>query len=139
QEEYTPKDEISDYDPNSPEPRFLQLAKADLLRRKDLKCRDCGYIGLPASVDKKCPDCGGLMDEPELQMANPSATADQIRQMIRQQIADQQSGKGPKSESVHASVPNHQHDIHLTDLVTHYGFKADGDHYTLPGHNSQLY
>lgn len=125
-------DRQNDYDPMSPEPRFLQMAKAELLRRRDLKCRDCGFVGLPAPGDANCPECGGLMDAPESQITTAAATADQIRANIRQQVLDQQQGLKKQSstqESVHASVPSHQHDIHLTDLVAHYGFKANGDHY----------
>ena len=129
-------DRQNDYDPNSPEPRFLQMAKAELMRRRDLKCRDCGYVGLPSPGDANCPECGGLMDAPDSQVTSAAATADQIRANIRQQVLDKQQGlkrPGAADESVHASVPSHQHDIHLTDLVNHYGFKANGDHYVASG------
>lgn len=80
----------SDYDPNSPEPRYLQIAKAQLLRRKDLKCRDCGFMGLPPP-DGMCPECGGIMKAPEEQLDNPQMTTDQIRAAIRQQWNDKQT------------------------------------------------
>lgn len=132
-EEVETPDNVQDYDPNSPEPRYLQMAKAELIRRQDLKCRDCGFTGLPAQVDGNCPECGGLMDPPQNQMTTAAATADQIRANIRQQALDQQQGlkknSGTQEESVHASIPSHEHDIHLSDLVKHYGFRADGDHY----------
>lgn len=117
-----------DYNPNSAEPRFLQMAKAELMRRRDLKCRDCGYTGLPASVDGNCPECGGLMDSPSEMPQTPSRTTDEIRAAIRQQVSDQKVGL-KADESAHASVPSHRHDIHMKDLISHYGFKANGDHY----------
>ena len=120
----------SDYDPNSNEPRYLQMAKAEIMRRRDLRCRDCGYVGLPARVDSNCPDCGGLMDPPGEMAQNASRTATEIRNAIRQQVSDKKVGL-KADESAHSTVPGHRHDIHMHDLISHYGFKANGDHYVV--------
>lgn len=82
-------DTIPDYDPESPEPRYLQMAKAELLRRKDLRCKDCGFMGLP-SADQKCPDCGGPMEEPQAATAPPAMSTEAIRKAIRAQWAQKQ-------------------------------------------------
>jgi len=117
-----------DYDPSSPEPRYLQLAKAELMRRRDLKCRDCGFNGLPAKVDGNCPECGGLMDDPNEKGASAQATADQIRAAIRQQVADQvgKKQKGPKDD---ANDLKESDDSHMVPLITQYGFRENGDHF----------
>ena len=121
-------DPDSDYDPTSSEPRYLQMAKAAIARRRDMKCQDCGFVGLPASVDGKCPECGGLMEDAVNQPQNASATTDEIRAAIRKQ-AGQTRENVQTRESVHASLPGHNHDIHMTDLLDHYGYKANGNHY----------
>jgi hypothetical protein len=37
-------------------------------------------------------------------------------------------------EGTQREIPTHvEADIHLSDLMTHYGFRSNGDHYTLKG------
>lgn len=81
-----------DYDPDSHEPRYLQMAKADLRNRKELRCKDCGYMGLP-SPDQLCPECGGPMETPQgaEAPADPAMSTEQIRQAIRAQWAQKQA------------------------------------------------
>lgn len=87
-----------EYDPESPEPRFLQLAKAEIQRRKDLRCGDCGFLGLP-SPDQKCPNCGGSMESPDVGFDSPTMTADEIRSAIRQQWNTRQQAETRRLQS----------------------------------------
>ena len=83
------EDVIPEYNPDSSEPRYLQMAKAELRRRKDLRCGDCGFMGLP-SPDQKCPDCGGPMEEPQAVQSSPAMSTEEIRKAIRAQWAQKQ-------------------------------------------------
>lgn len=83
-----------EYNPDSPEPRYVQMAKHQLLLKKDLRCRDCGFTGLP-SPDKLCPDCGGLMDAPEQQAASGRHTTAEIRDAIRRSFQKKLMPEGP--------------------------------------------
>ena len=68
------------------------------------------------------------MDPPPDVPSSPAATADQIRNAIRQQVMGQTKDTFAH-ESVHASVPGHNHDLHISDLLDHYGYKANGNKY----------
>jgi hypothetical protein len=129
------KEDDPEYDPNSPEPRFVQLANAELLSRRDLKCKDCGYVGLPVA-DGNCPDCGGQMSEPTELAQDAAMSTQAIRDQIRQQIANQMSSRSKQTqqETVKRAFSTHsEHDMHLHHIITHYGFRSDGDHYVLHG------
>lgn len=118
----------TDFDPNSSEPRFLQMAKAELMRRRDLTCGDCGYVGLPASVDGNCPDCGGLMNTADNVPQSATQTAEQIRTAIRNQAA-----KGRTSTRESAPLSDRSSEDHLSSLIEYHGFTPSGDHYVRDG------
>lgn len=64
------------------EPRFLRMAKAELARRRDLRCPDCGFMGLPAG-DGQCPNCGGHLQDPR-EKQNVQDFAEMRRAIIAQ-------------------------------------------------------
>lgn len=65
------------------EPRFMRMAKIELARRRDLKCPDCGYMGLPAG-DGLCPNCGGKLRGPQDDTPNVQDFAEMRRAIIAQ-------------------------------------------------------
>jgi len=76
------------------EPRFLKMAKDELRSRKDLRCKDCGFLGLP-SPDMLCPNCGGQMENHQPASFDMAAkkgqeppTSEAVRRAVRELFAE---------------------------------------------------